>query len=201
MQKLQIIPNYHFRKDCPNRLWWGQKRRIWGWASWRVPTGWGRMQDTNNHPTTILSGDQWCCDHYSEGRRRWKSRWDWNYNCRFKDEHSYGIKYMFGRRGVHYSRMQREDNWLCNILCSWWVKLIISSVIEILSVLVCKKICFSTSMSAINTFVSLCTSISYCHFSEIIKLLIFLYFNLITWPIPYSKAVLQSLVIPYIVLL
>lgn len=109
-KKLQIIPNYHFRKDCPNRLWWGQKRRIWGWASWRVPTGWGRMQDTNNHPTTILSGDQWCCDHYSEGRRRWKSRWDWNYNCRFKDEHSYGIKYMFGRRGVHYSRMQREDN-------------------------------------------------------------------------------------------
>lgn len=109
-KKLQIIPNYHFRKDCPNRLWWGQKRRIWGWASWRVPTGWGRMQDTNNHPTTILSGDQWCCDHYSEGRRRWKSRWDWNYNCRFKDEHSYGIKYMLGRRRVHYSRMQREDN-------------------------------------------------------------------------------------------
>lgn len=80
-------------------------------------------------------------------------------------------------------------------MCSWWVKLIISSVIEILSVLVCKKICFSTSMSAINTFVSLCTSISYWHFSEIIKLLIFLYFNLITWPIPYSKAVLRSLVI------
>lgn len=50
-------------------------------------------------------------------------------------------------------------------------------------------------MSAINTFVSLCTSISYCHLSEIIKLLIFLYFNLIAWPIPYSKAVLRSLVI------
>lgn len=58
------------------------------------------------------------------------------------------------------------------------------------------KICFSTYMSAINTFVN----ISNCHSSEISGLLIFLYFNLIT-PFLILKAVLQSLVIHCIAVL